>query len=272
MEKAFYIEGEARLFAMRFEPEREQRRTMGFVLVHPFAEEKKSAHRTLVCLARCLCGEGFPVLMFDLRGCGDSEGDFMLVRLADWITDLERAVQMLRQEAEVQSVGMIGLRFGAYLSGYYAAEHHNVTHYIWIEPVLKPLDYLRRSLRHKLVKELLTEGKVVSNREELLQNLDNEQGIDFDGFEIRTAFFRDLREAQTQEVLLSAFPVIPLGLLVSVSMNGKMAKAVLEAAMLKPEVQLKQVNMELFWNRVEDVDCEELMTCIMDYLGEKEDE
>lgn len=269
MEKAFFIEEKVRLFGMLFTPDKNRHKTMGFVLVHPFAEEKKSAHRTGVDLARHLCKEGFPVLMFDLQGCGDSEGDFVSVRLADWIKNIEHAIGWLRQEVAVERIGLIGLRFGAYLSGYYAARHPEVALCIWIEPVLKPVHYLRKSLRHKLIKELCTGGKVISNRDDLFHDLKNNQGVDFDGYEIGAPFFCDLVEAQERQVLFSAFPIIPVALLVSVSRNGRVPKSFQEVAVLKPEMQLVSVCMELFWDKVDEVNSEELISCIVNYLRKK---
>lgn len=272
MEKAFFIEGQVRLFGMLFCPDGAVRHSIGFVLIHPFAEEKKSAHRIGVELSRRLCGEGFPVLMFDLRGCGDSEGDFASVRLTDWLTDMECAIDMFRQSTGTTTVGLIGLRFGAYLSGYYAAKRGQVGLCVWIEPVLKPVDYLRKSLRHKLMKELCTEGKVVSNRNDLLQDLEHNRRIDFDGYEIGSPLFRDLMQAQEKEVVLKGMPEIPVELLVSVSMNGRVSKALQEVALLKPGMRMESVCMELFWNKVDEVEGEGLISCIANYLGGKRNE
>lgn len=109
------MEGDVRLFGFLFLPEPDIRKNIGFVVIHPFAEEKKSSHRTLVELSGELYKKGFPVLMFDLRGCGDSEGDFVSVRLSDWLTDIDRAMHVLREHTQLPKMGIIGLRTGAWL-------------------------------------------------------------------------------------------------------------------------------------------------------------
>lgn len=266
MEKALFIEGDVRLFGFLFLPEPEIRKPTGFVVIHPFAEEKKSSHRTLVELSRELYKNGFPVLMFDLRGCGDSEGDFGSVRLSDWLTDIDMAVNTLNAHVHLLKMGIIGVRLGAYLSSCYTSVHQNISENIWIEPVLNPLDYLRKSLRHKLMKELCTNGTITSNRDNLLQNLQNNTSIDFDGHEIGSGLYYDLTEDCEKEPIQKKLESIQKGLMVSVSMNGKETKTVQEIRTLKAELSYDAVRMELFWNKVDDVDSENLISVVCNYL------
>jgi predicted alpha/beta-fold hydrolase len=266
MEKALFIEGDVRLFGFLFLPEPEIRKTTGFVVIHPFAEEKKSSHRTLVELSRELYKKGFPVLMFDLRGCGDSEGNFASVRFSEWIDDIDRAVSALKVYTPLPKVGIIGLRLGAFLSICYASRQGNIAENIWIEPALKPVDYLRKSLRHKLMKELCTDGRVTSNRDDLLQDLQNDNSIDFEGYEIGSGLYRDLTAEQEKETLAQRLEHIRKGLVISVSMNGKETKTVQEIHSLRPDLSYDTIRMELFWNKVDDTDNESLIATVCNYL------
>lgn len=266
MEKALFIETDVRFFGFLFLPEPEKRKPIGFVLIHPFAEERKSAHRTLVELSRELYHHGFPVLMFDLRGCGDSEGNFGTVRLIDWITDIDAAIYALRSYTQLPDIGIIGLRFGAFLSLCYASAKNDIPECIWIEPVLHPLEYLRKSLRHKLMKELCTDGMVMSNRNELLQNLLHNISIDFDGYEISSVFYKDLQHEHERQTIAEKLQNIKQGLVISVSMNGKMTKSVRELLTWKPDLKYDIVQMELFWNKIDEVDNQNLISKIKDYL------
>ncbi len=266
MEKALFIESIPRLFGMLFLPEPEQRKTTGFVVVHPFAEEKKSAHRTLVNLSRQLCHSGFSVLMFDLRGCGDSDGNFASVHLTDWLADIETAIATLCSHVSLSGVGLIGLRFGAYLSLYCALQHADISESIWIEPVLHPLDYLRKSLRHKLIKELYTSDKVVSNRDNLLRDLQQYHSIDFDGYEIGAGLYQDLVREEKEQTVVKNWINIRNGLLVSVSMGGRPTKSAQKVLTLRPDMKHVTIKMELFWNKVDEADDTMLITEIHHYV------
>ena len=268
MEKALFIEGDVRLFGFLFLPEPEIRKTIGFVVIHPFAEEKKSSHRTLVELSRELYKKGFPVLMFDLRGCGDSDGYFAHARMEDWLADVNKAINVLKLHTGLIQLGIIGLRFGAYLSICYVEQYPVISECIWIEPVLNPVDYLRKSLRHKLMKELCTDGIVASNRDVLLQNLQNNTSVDFDGYEIGSELFLDLVQMQERQTISDVLKQIRKGLTVSVSMNGKTTKTVQEICSLNPDIKQITVTMDLFWNKVDDVDSDELTSKICEYVKE----
>jgi pimeloyl-ACP methyl ester carboxylesterase len=267
METPLFIETSPRLFALLFLPEPEVRKQTAYLVIHPFAEEKKSAHRTLVELSRQLYQYGYPVLMFDLRGCGDSEGDFGRVRLDEWIADIHAAAGLLKSSAACKKLNVLALRFGAFFAQCYDREHPGtVTEHVWIEPVLKPADYLRKSLRHKLMKELCTVGAVTSSRDDLLQNLQNQKSIDFDGYEIGSGLYRDFLSPRYQAVDPTKTKHGRKGLLVSVSLNGKMSRAVQETVAFCPEMQTLCLQMELFWNKVDETDSDILMESICNHI------
>ena len=70
----FFPRGDARLFGVLHRPSGPVSRS-GFVLSHPFAEEKLWSHRVFVSFARALAGRGLAVLRFDYAGAGDSSVD-----------------------------------------------------------------------------------------------------------------------------------------------------------------------------------------------------
>lgn len=267
MEKALFIESVPRLFGMLFLPDPEIRKSTAYLVIHPLAEEKKSAHRTLVELSRQLYRYGYPVLMFDLRGCGDSEGDFGTVRLDEWLSDIHVAAGLLKSFAACDRMHVVALRFGAFLAQCYDRKHPgDITEHVWIEPVMRPADYLRRSLRHKLMKELCTGGAVTSNRDGLLQNLQSQRSIDFDGYEIGSGMYLDFLSPGYQTGRQAETENRKRGLLVSVSLNGKMSKSLQEAGALYPEMKTVCVQMELFWNKVDDTDSTALIESIRNHV------
>ena len=85
------------------------------VLCHPFAEEKKCAHRTMVEAARAIAEAGIAVLRFDHRGCGDSPGSFGACDVHDWRADIRGALECAARETGA-TAGLLGLRLGATLA------------------------------------------------------------------------------------------------------------------------------------------------------------
>ena len=101
MEKQVFFKSNGfNLFSVFYEPESfsSSLSRKAYIICHPFAEEKKSSHRILVELAHALVKKGFFVLLFDLRGCGDSEGDDSDITISAWQQDIKNAISYLKTE------------------------------------------------------------------------------------------------------------------------------------------------------------------------------
>ncbi len=94
-------------------------RGVGIVLCHGF----QTGRREMLSLAMALRSRGFPVLLFDFRAHGESEGRWTSCGLLE-ILDLEGAVRYMLTRPEVMGsrVGVVGFSMGAAVSILTAAE------------------------------------------------------------------------------------------------------------------------------------------------------
>jgi len=69
------------------------------LFVHAFAEEMNKSRRMVALQARALADSGFSVLLVDLHGCGDSDGDFGDADWAGWRDDVVDAALWWRTES-----------------------------------------------------------------------------------------------------------------------------------------------------------------------------
>ena len=114
-EEAFFFDsGGLKLYGIWCAPEGRIRSAL--LYCHPFGEEKKCAHRTIVETARALAGKGVASLRFDLRGCGDSQGNFADATFAGWIDDIAAARDEVRRRAPGSPKALLGLRMGGALA------------------------------------------------------------------------------------------------------------------------------------------------------------
>ncbi|MBI3944361.1 MAG: alpha/beta hydrolase [Armatimonadetes bacterium] len=149
--------GEFRLFGVLHHPTASGRADVGALLLPPFAEEKKGAHRLLVDLARELCRRGVPTLRFDYRGTGDSEGTFTDFTLSGALADARRAIAFLRERASTDRVGLVGVRLGGTLAAHLARETE--TRAAWLalwEPITSGRRYVQMNLRQMRIREMMT--------------------------------------------------------------------------------------------------------------------
>lgn len=123
-------------------------RQQGVVLCYPFGMEYMRCHRAFRQLALLLSKKGFHVLRFDYYGTGDSGGDGEEVSFQQWQSDIDMAVEELKDTAAVNSVTIIGLRLGAALALNYAKQNAQaVDRVVLWDPVVRGIDYMDEVLQ-----------------------------------------------------------------------------------------------------------------------------
>lgn len=199
-EEHSYIKGVlGNLYAINYTPHVKSAKKRGFIILHPFGEEKKSAHRFLVELSRALASAGFNILQFDIYGFGDSQGKCADATVATWLADLENIYKTFSEESGSDDIGIIGLRFGAYLGILSVLESRlDIKTLILLEPVLDGMKFFNKILRSKYIKEFQTSGNKYSDDKSLLTDLDNNNSIDVDGYEITRTFYEELKGYQSR--------------------------------------------------------------------------
>jgi hypothetical protein len=97
-----------------------------FLVLHGFGSNKSSPS----CLAPCelLASMGYVAMRFDMRGCGESEGEFGRIICLDEVEDTKAAHAYLaaRPEVDAARVGALGSSFGAAVAVYTAGVYEPI--------------------------------------------------------------------------------------------------------------------------------------------------
>ncbi len=82
-------------------------------------------HKPFLVIADYLTKNGFAVLRYDKRGVGDSQGDFKLATLDDFVTDAEAAIAFLKKHNHIdkKQIGVIGHSEGGIVASMLAAKN-----------------------------------------------------------------------------------------------------------------------------------------------------
>ena len=188
-EPFFFAQGTERLFGI-FHAAGLRSARRGFVFCHPFMEEKLWTHRVYVSFARALARRGHPVLRFDCRGHGDSDGPFEESSIMSRLADIETAIAELRERTgDVGEVGLFGLRLGATLAALTAERMSSMGPLILWEPIVDGAAYMQEVLRSNLTTQLAVYGRVETNRKELVAMLERGETVTVDGYGIRHGLF-----------------------------------------------------------------------------------
>lgn len=130
----------------------------GVLIVTGGPQYRAGSHRQFVLLARALAAQGWPVLRFDLRGMGDSEGSARDYRaagpdIAGALTQFFDAVPALRE------VALWGLCDGATAAACHAPHDARVKALVLLNPwVRSSAGLARATLRHYYLPRLLQGG------------------------------------------------------------------------------------------------------------------
>lgn len=136
----FFGESARQLFGM-YDPARGGGRR-GAVVCHPWGQEYLKAHQAVRHLARLLARKGVHALRFDYYGCGDSAGDDTDGSVSQWRQDVGTALDELKDMANLRSVGLVGLRFGAVLAVACAAGRRDVERLVLWDPIFDGSAYV----------------------------------------------------------------------------------------------------------------------------------
>lgn len=183
--RAFFLDtNNGRRFCL-FHTLKENTQCRGAVLVvAPFGEEMNKSRRMLAQQARSLAQQGFAVLILDLYGCGDSDGEFKDASWAQWKDDLDTAFSWLLKQCDAP-ISLLGLRLGALLALDFVRDGGHQVHQtmLW-QPVLNGQQFMTQFFRLRLASDALSGGQQGVNSEAIRQQLNDGEIVEIAGYEI----------------------------------------------------------------------------------------
>ena len=171
------------LFGCRHVPEGDVR--AGLVVCPSILSDFGANYQREVRLGRQLAAAGIVVQRFHPRGTGHSDGDGSDLTLDSLVDDARAAVALLRERCPVETVMLLGTRFGALVAGAIAAELDDAPVVLW-EPTTDPRRFLREGLRARAVHLVRQAG---SEREDPEVELERQGFVDLLGVPVGRGLF-----------------------------------------------------------------------------------
>lgn len=181
------------LFSLYHSPQPRVAPRGGILYIHPFAEELNKARRMAALQARRFAAAGFAVLLPDMYGCGDSEGEFGDARWELWQTDLRLCLEQLRARSRPPFY-LWGLRTGALLATALARRTPVDGLLLW-QPVAEGRVFLQQLLRLRLAAGLFG-GEPKETLAELRSLLAAGRTLEIAGYELHPALAAALEQAR----------------------------------------------------------------------------
>ncbi len=167
-------------------------RDIGIVVCPPLFAEGMEAHGVLVTLARFLARNGYPVMRFDYRGYGESDGEGSDYTVPDHIDDIRTATERLRAETGVHKTGLLGIRMGATLAILAATRGMPVYLVAALEPVVRGDEYVRELLRLNIAEQMVYRQGVKTGPKKLVDSLRSGETILVAGYPLNQKIYDSL--------------------------------------------------------------------------------
>jgi uncharacterized protein len=209
MEQFFFGDGSERLFGTFTGPNGRAR--TGLVFCPPFGEEMVATYARFARWSKELADRGIAVLRYHPRGTGESDGSSAEFTLASAAEDAATAVRWLRKRADVDRVGILGLRFGASAAVCASAQADFLI--VW-SPVVNLRLYFRDLLRLRITKDMihLKADHVKVTSKDLTSELEAGRSIDLLGYETSPELYRQMTACESWPIEPPAPEVLWLGL------------------------------------------------------------
>lgn len=186
----FFIDGAAgRIFALLRAP----REACGLVIVvPPFAEEMNKSRRQITLTAERLVERGLAVLVVDLFGTGDSEGDFAEASWQTWVEDVLACFEWARRN-DFALHGLIALRLGAVLAAEAARRAGTtVARTAFWQPVGQGQQFMNQFIRLRVAASMMEAGGGETNAD-LVQRLEHGETLEIAGYELSPSLWGHVR-------------------------------------------------------------------------------
>lgn len=237
------------------------------VVVAPaFAEEMNRCRRMLSILAETLGSAGIALVLVDLSGTGDSDGDFRDCCWPSWLDDLQAAIDWTAKRMPAP-IHLLGIRAGALLAAEVAKLDVRITSLIFWQPVTNGAVYAKQFLRLKLAADMMARkgGSITDVRDALISS----GSLEIAGYELTDELLKALESAvlspPSRRLLVHWFELVSADGDVSLSRSGRQqADSWMQAG---AEVRVAAVPGEKFWATQEITTCPALAILTTDAIA-----
>lgn len=209
--RGFFLQGaRGRIYCLHHAPEHPSQ----VIVVPPFAEEMNKSRRMFTLLAHSLIKRGHGVLIPDLYGTGDSEGDFGDARWEIWKEDLALVSRYLG-ELNARAISLVALRLGALLAVEFASRAAVNRIVLW-QPVASGNSFMTQFLRLRVAAAMA--AGIRETTDNLRQRLSEGESLEIAGYTLSPALASAIGAANMQAFALkSAVHWIEIGAAFSAS-------------------------------------------------------
>lgn len=234
------------------------------VFVHAFAEEMNKSRRMVARTARALASQGWTVVQPDLRGCGDSAGEFGDASWDAWLADV--ADEVARADRS-RPLWLWGHRAGALLAASALGTRPDLHLLLW-QPALSGAQHLQQFLRLHVGARIVGSGKNTDGPTPA-QRLRAGERVELGGYELAPALARGMEQSRLELPTGWTGRVVWLELssLDPPALPPPVAERVASWRDAGVDVEVRALSGPAFWQTQEIEESDELLHCTLRLIG-----
>lgn len=261
----FIISELGSLFAMHFSPVIDSPQCI--LHIPAFAEEMNKSRHMVAMQARMFAEQGYSVLVFDLWGTGDSQGEFSEATWDIWLNNIDIAINWLR-EKQYESISLWGLRSGALLAMDYLHQYRaTIDKLICWQPVLNGEQFIMQFLRLRIAAAIMDKNAPQEKTSDLKKQLLDGNSLEVAGYQLNPELVNPVMAIRAQQLNLKTVKqchVFELTIGAELEASFALAKWVKVIEQEYMIVSLDIINGNLFWATQEISESPELIQLSID--------
>jgi exosortase A-associated hydrolase 2 len=268
--ESFYLPGaKGKLFSLFYPPLGDDACNGGVLYIHPFAEEMNKSRRMAALQAREFSRLGYAVLVIDLYGCGDSDGELKDADWDIWVNDLLSAMEWLQSRCNA-SIILWGLRLGASIALQISEQSAlNISKLILWHPILKGSVALTEFLRIAFAADMLKSRQNTSSTSELKKKLLSGQTLELSGYDLNSGLAKAMDSVDMALYSKTETPVFWLEVVRDTTRPVSPAVSKILDVWKTNNISVNHVQLscESFWSSGEITECADLICATTEILA-----
>jgi hypothetical protein len=187
MESPFFFENKGyNIFGILHSPSK-RHINAGFVLCYPAVFEGPSDfyRQIYATFARKLASIGYYILRFNYMGTGDSAGNFEDATVESRVSDIMRAIVLLKEKSGIRRIGLLGMGLGATWAGLAAVESTiRVDPLIFWEPVVDAEKLFDINFRQAIALQNVLFHEILFDRKQIVESIISNGSAEYDGYQL----------------------------------------------------------------------------------------
>jgi len=241
------------IFAMHYLPA-SGNTSQCIVHIPAFAEEMNKSRHMVAMQARAFVEQGYSVLVFDLWGTGDSQGEFHEATWDIWLKNIDGVLSWLQDKGS-DSISLWGLRSGVLLAMDYLHRYSaNVDKLICWQPVLNGEQFIMQFLRLRLAAAMMDKNLPNQNTSDLKKQLNEGTCIEVAGYQLNPELVNPMMTIRAQQLNLQSVKqchVFELTIGSDLEASYALTKWIKYIEQKDINVSLDIINGSLFWSTQE---------------------